>query len=50
VQALDRHLRRRRGGQQCRARSTHGTAITKHRVYIADRNDNRIRGVDMGLP
>jgi hypothetical protein len=28
----------------------HGAAITKHHVYIADRNDNRIRRVDVSLP
>jgi hypothetical protein len=28
----------------------HGAAITKHGVYIADRNDNRIRFVDIDLP
>jgi hypothetical protein len=28
----------------------HGAAITKRHVYIADRNDNRIRRVDVTLP
>jgi hypothetical protein len=28
----------------------HGAGITKHHVYIADRNDNRIRRVDVSLP
>ncbi len=30
--------------------ATHGAAITKHHVYIADRNDNRIHRVDVSLP
>ena len=28
----------------------HGAAITTHHVYIADRNDNRIRRVGVTLP